>query len=137
MLCGPNVVKEQVLRSFFEGEISAAALAADLIGSAVTEGVVRRHLIENMTGELTVEPSHLMRVCESFISGQLGPEAIQSIGFCLVSSDSFCWDSDTPEGERVAEVIHDWSSSEINLPVTLDNMGRWRSYLEGKGGRVQ
>ena len=137
MLYGPVCVKEDVLRSFFEGTTDAGQLAADLVGTITREGEVLHQLIEDMAGEFTVEPRHLVRVCDGFLDGHLDAEAVEAIGFCLVSSDSFEWEGDSPEGGRVAEVAHDWSAPEINFAVTEENVTQWRNYLQGAGGRPQ
>src|SRR6266850_231968 len=98
---------EDVLRTFFKGEASAAALARDLEGALVLDGPsMTRHPIVDMVGDFEVRPHHL--------------------GFCLVASDAFHWNGDSPEGGRVAEVAHDWASPEINYPLTVSNVAAWR-----------
>ncbi|HEX3580938.1 MAG TPA: hypothetical protein VH087_04195 [Thermoanaerobaculia bacterium] len=48
-----------------------------------------------------------MKVCDAVINGEIGPEYLQAIGFCLEASDKFVWNTDTPNGERVSEVASD------------------------------
>ena len=124
---------EDVLRTFLEGEASAAALARDLEGALVPDGPsVTRHPIVDMVGDFEVRPHHLIRVCDAVLGGAVKPGLLEAIGFCLVASDAFHWNRDSPEGGRVAEVAHDWASPEINYPLTAANVATWRRRLLGE-----
>jgi len=123
-------MREAILRDFFAGACDTAALAADLVDALVHVSPTEiRHPIEDMLEPFVVGPLHLARVCDAVLSQELRPDALRAIGFCLVASDSFEWDSDTPAGARVAEVAHDWSAPEINRPLTLRNVEHWRAHL--------
>jgi hypothetical protein len=122
---------EQTLREFFEGRASAAALAADLTGSLQVRRDVIGHPIVDMDEEFAVSPEHLIRVCDAVIEGEIDPQYLRAIGFCLIASDAFFWEGDDPNGERVADVTSDWSAPEINFPLTAANTVAWRRYLAG------
>lgn len=127
-------MKEATLRDFFLGRVDGIVLAADMVGALVTAGPnERRHPIEDMVEGFTVNPGHLVRVCDAVLSGAIDAASLQPIGFCLVASDAFSWHADTAEGQRVAEVLHNWSAPEINWPLNLENVRRWREYLQGMG----
>jgi len=126
-------VHEDVLRQFFEGGASAADLAHDLEGALVADGPsVTRHPIVDMVGAFEVQPHHLVRVCEAVLDGAIQPALLEAIGFCLVASDAFHWDSDSSDGGRVADVAYAWSAPEINYPLTHPNVGAWRRRLLGE-----
>jgi len=122
---------EQTLREFFEGMVPARALASDLSGSLKTNGNVTRHAIVDMDGEFAVRPDHLIRVCDAVIQGEIAPEHLRAIGFCLQTSDAFFWNGSDGGGERVANVTADWSAPEINFQLTVANASAWRRYLAG------
>jgi hypothetical protein len=122
---------EAVLRDFFLGVTDALRLQADLQGAVVRSGVTREHHIADMRTEFSVEPAHLVRVCDAVLAGELSPEALQQIGFCVFASDRFCWDADTPGGSVIAETVADWSCPEINWPLVPENIRKWREGLVG------
>jgi hypothetical protein len=123
-------VHEELLRQFFEGAAPGSRLARDLEGALVPDGLqLTRHPIVDMVEDFEVQPHHLVRVCDAVLNGEIEPGLLEAIGFCLVSSDAFHWDGGSMEGERVAEVVYDWSASEINYPLTLPNVRAWRGRL--------
>ena len=83
--------------------------------------------IEDMEDEFTVTAAMLVRLCDVVLQGELEPDALHSIGFALMASDAFCWDGD--EDDVLANVIGDWSCPEVNYPLTLENVKRFRSWL--------
>lgn len=85
--------------------------------------------MQDISEDFTVEPSHLVRLCDAVVAGQLPPEVLEPIGFGLIASDHFVWDGDTPEGSRVAEALYDWSSPEINFALTVETARKFRSRL--------
>ncbi len=126
-------MQEIVLRRFFEGGLSSTDLAHDLNGSLVHAGPkLTRHLIEDMEGEFEVLAHHLIKVCDSVLDGSVPPESLESIGFCLAASDAFFWDSETPEGGIVANVIFNWAEHRINHSLNCDNVAKWRKVLLGE-----
>lgn len=65
------------------------------------------------------------------------PEFLEAIGFCLVASDAFHWNTDSPEGARVADVAIDWSAPDSNYPLTHTNVAAWRRRLLGEEARFE
>lgn len=124
-------MNEATLRDFFTGAASINALVADLHGAIVADGsCVARHPIVDMEGEFTVLPSHLASLCDAFLSGALTPTDVRAIGFCIVASDNFDYDTDCDDGARVADVAVDWSTPEIKFPIDTENVAKWKLYLE-------
>ncbi len=66
-----------------------------------------------------------MLLCEAVLCGQLPAEELSTIGFALIASDKFIWDGD----DLIGDVIHDWSSPEINYPLTVENVCRFKNWL--------
>ena len=121
-------MRERVLREFFENKATISELARDVAGSISKKSPKLSVVsIEDMDGEFTVTAPMLVRLCDVVLGGELEPEALHSIGFALIASDAFCWDSD--EDDVLAEVIADWSCPEVNLPLTIENVKRFRAWL--------
>ncbi len=123
-------MREAVLRDFFEGKADISALRRDLDGTvARTSHDVFTHRVVDMDGEFTVSAAHLIALCDAVLTGDLPPQELSVIGFALEASDRFQWDFDSAEGERIGETLADWSSPEINYPLTLGNVAKFRHRL--------
>ena len=120
-------MREQVLRDFFEGRSSAPELQRDVAGSTKRAGPKATVVsIEDMDKDFVVTADMAVRLCEAVLRGELLPDALHTIGFALMASDRFQWDGDD---EVVAGVIADWSCPEVNYPLTLENVQRFREWL--------
>ena len=121
-------MRETVLRDFFEDKATATELARDVSGS-ITQKSQRLSTvsIEDMDKEFTVTSAMLVRLCDVVVQGELEPDALNAIGFALMASDAFCWDGD--EDDVLANVIGDWSCPEVNYPLTVENVKRFRAWL--------
>ena len=121
---------ERLLRDFFLGAASAGELSRDLQGSLAPSGhQMTRHPIVDMDEDFEVHPEHLVRLCDAVLADEVEPWMLKPVGFCLVASDRFWWDGDTEEGERVANAALDWSSPEINYPLTSAKVAKFRRRL--------
>src|SRR5688500_7221554 len=85
---------EEVLKQFFVGEAGSKTLADDLLGSVVEAGGVTSHSITDMQNDFEVLPEHLMRLCDAVLNGEIDPKYLEAIGFCILASDHFEYDSD-------------------------------------------
>jgi len=121
---------EATLRDFFTGAATADALRDDLVGTAeqIMPRATRHHVV-SLEGEFTVTGQHVVRLCDAVLAGSLQPEDLATIGFCMVASDYFHWDDKTSDGFWVGETLHDWSSPEINYPLTKDTVRLFRERL--------
>ena len=81
-----------------------------------------------MEKDFVVTADMAVRLCEAVLCGELFPDALHTIGFALMASDRFQWDGDD---EVLASVIADWSCPEVNYPLTLENVQRFRAWLMG------
>jgi hypothetical protein len=123
-------VREETLKRFFQGEVSASDLAQDVAGSTETmSSIASRISIEDMGSEFSITRPMLVSLTDAVLAGTLPPDALGTIGFALQASDKFVWDGDSDE--LVANVISDWSCPEINYPLTLENIAKFRAWLTG------
>ena len=120
---------EEVLKRFFLGEISASELADDLSGSLVERRGVTYHPIKDMSVNFEVRSEHLVRLCDAVLGGEIEAKYLQAVGFCILASDHFEYDTDTREGDLVGETVFDWSAPKVNYPLTIENVRKFRERL--------
>lgn len=123
-------MREQVLRDFFLGALSAGDLRDDLAGALVPASrQVTHHPITDMDVDFEVRAVHLEALCTAVVDGDLEPWMLEPIGFALVASDRFWWDGDAVDGQRVAEAAYDWASPVVNYALTRETAARFRHRL--------
>jgi hypothetical protein len=119
-------MRETILRDFFLGNVTGSALAQDVAGSKKQIGPINWIVqIEDMEGELEVTRPMLVALCDAVLAQQFPTEQLSTVGFALIASDKFTWDGE----DVVGGVIHDWSCPEVNYPLTLDNVTRFKNWL--------
>lgn len=126
-------MQESILEEFFNNAISAEFLSKDVKNTITRESYdsINVNVIEYEGDEkFKLESRHLIMLCEGFISGHLSREDIRAIAMGLNFSKHFYWDEETEEGQIIETVVFDWDNPEINFPVTIENMERWKYYLE-------
>ena len=123
-------MNESILRDFFLGTADIATLRGDLQGAVTqtSDDVFRQH-ITTMGTEFDVTAAHLVSLCDAVLSGQLPAADLNVIAFCLVASDRFQWDTDTPKGNIIGETLFDWDSPEINYPLDFQTVAKFRHRL--------
>lgn len=123
------MIQEKNIRSFFEGRIGIDILIAEL-DSAVhrTEGG-SSYYVEDEDIEFEIEAKHLIKLCNSVLSGELASKYLKDFAFLLIASDTLSWDSGSENGGRVAEVLEQWSSPETNYSLNIENIKKWKQYL--------
>ena len=127
-------MKEIVIQHFFEEHATVEELAADAVGAfdrrSDSAGTVFSELRATpMNPHFLVETSHIIRLVDAVQAGKLDLDALDAICFCLEASDHFTWDTDTPDGERVANGLFWLGSPEVNYPLTPSVIGKIRHYL--------
>ena len=121
-------MREQILRQFFQGKSSAAELAHDVSGSTrQSTPTISVTSVEDMTEDFQVTADMAVMLCDAVLAGDLPSESLRTIGFALEASDRFHWDGDVDE--VLTSVIADWSCPEINYPLTIENVARFRAWL--------
>lgn len=123
-------MRESILRDYFVGLIDESVLKEDLEGTVIeTSHNVFSHKIISIDTEFEVIPAHLAKLCDGVLSGKLEANDLETVGFCLAATDYFMWDGDTKLGGLVAETVYDWASPEINYPLTIENVKKFRERL--------
>lgn len=121
---------ESVLRDFLIGGQSATALKNDLAGVVVqTSSDVFTQYVTPMKEELVITREHVLRLCDAALEGSLAPEDLEPIAFCLIASDQFLFEDNTPYNERVLDTLHDWDSPEINYVLTHATVEKFKKRL--------
>lgn len=128
-------MKEKVLRDYLDEVLTVEMLAEDLKDSQKrTSHDVISVNVEKIaeSGEYEIKREHLIRLCEETISGRLTATDLNTIAFTLVFSDYFTWNREgkTESGQIVDTTIHDWDNPEIGYPLTMDNLLKWKVYLQ-------
>ncbi len=126
-------MRESVLRDYFLGLVDESRLSEDLVGSAVKTSydVITCYVTEDLSEDFVVSPTHLLQLCDAFLAGKLDAENLEIIGFALETSEHFTWDeAETDEEDTpVTETIHAWSSPEINYPLTVEIIVKFKHLL--------
>lgn len=117
-----------------QGYATAMELAHDLIGTrSVSEPPGYRssanYTVARMDREFAVRADHLVRLVDAVADGTLSLELLGDLCFCIEASDRFVWDTDTADGERVADAIFWLGTPEVNYPLTSVVLGKIRHYL--------
>ena len=122
---------EKKLREYFENLVTVEQLSIDLKDSQKkTSHDVTTVYVDTLTsGEFEIKKEHLIKLCDDTISGQLFPVDLNTISFALISSDYFYWDTETGDGEVIAETIFDWDNPDIGFDLTIKNIELWKEYL--------
>ena len=128
-------MKEIVLRQFFEGHATAAELARDMAGTRVADQPSGfrssgNYRVEPMAGTLDVTPPHVVRLVDAVAAGALSLADLGTAVFCIEAQPArWRWDTDTPDGERVADAFFWLGSPEINYSLTPAVLTKIRHYL--------
>jgi hypothetical protein len=67
----------------------------------------------------------LVSLCDAVLSRKLPALELSTIGFALEASERFVWDGE----DLIGWIIDDWACPEINYPLTLENVQRFKSWL--------
>ncbi|HZE71629.1 MAG TPA: hypothetical protein VE135_19150 [Pyrinomonadaceae bacterium] len=122
-------MREEILKQFFTGDVTAKILARDLVGSLITNGDMTKHPIEDMSENVRLLPKHLISLCDAVLDGEIKPKYLHAVGFCFIASDNFEYDTDASEGELIAETVSDWSAPMVHYPLTPKNVEKFRHRL--------
>ncbi len=115
-------MKERILKDFFEAKVNDHVLMSDLMYTTATMDDITQFWIEDMHTVFRVTPSHLVKVCDSALAGNLQPGHLKVIGFCLQASETFEWDENTDEGGRVADTVSFMASQKNNYELNRKNL---------------
>lgn len=126
---------EQLLVDFLNGRASAAELGRRLLAAQVEPESPNfrssaHYRVTPLAVPVVITIQQVERLVAAAEAGSLTEEQIGIAVFLLEASpDSFQWDTDTPEGNRIANVLFWLGSWQINYPLTRANLAAFRQYL--------
>jgi len=121
---------ESVLKDFLVGIQPATVLKKDLAGAVIqTSSNTFTQRVVPMKEELVITREHAVRLCDAVLDGSLAPEDLEPIAFCIIASDQFLFEDDTPYNERVLDTLHDWDSPEINYVLSRATVEKFKHRL--------
>jgi hypothetical protein len=120
-----------VLKAYFEGNCDSLTLVKDVEGTVTQTALdtFTYRIEDDLSDSFTVKPEHLLKLCDAFLAGDVTAQSVEDIAFGLIAAENFDWDSEAEQGARVADVLHNWDSPEINYPITITTMEKFRRYL--------
>tara|TARA_B110000114_G_scaffold158411_1_gene173637 strand:- start:208 stop:615 length:408 start_codon:yes stop_codon:yes gene_type:complete len=124
---------ESILKEYFENKISSEFLSADLNGSIkkLTYDTSEISVVKmESDSEYEVESQHVNKILNDTLNGNLTFDNLKTIASGLMFSEYFTWDSDTEIGNRIATIIVELDNTEINIPISTENLILWKEYLE-------
>ena len=121
---------EAVLRDYFLGAVDVSTLRDDLEGAVTrTSCDVYRQTVTDMDTAFSLSSANLVSLCDAVLAGKLPPSDLSVIAFCLAASEKFQWETGTPDGQCVEETLYEWDSPEINYPLNLQTVAKFRHRL--------
>ena len=120
----------KTLRGFFVGEVTVETLAMELRDTwQENEGDSVTLLWNDLEGEYPVSVTDLVKLCDAVLSGAIDPDGLEAIGFGMVATNHFKWNTDTLEGERIADTLNEWSAPEVNYRLDRSTVSKFRQRL--------
>lgn len=123
-------MKEKTLKDYFDNKVTVEILATDVKDSQKkTSYDVISVYVDNIneTGEYEITRDHLIKLLEDTIAGRLTTTDLNTIAFALMFSEYFTWDEDD---KIIEDTIFALDNPDIGFPLTIENLRRWRKYLE-------
>jgi hypothetical protein len=125
---------EQILLDYLQGITPVEELSADLKGSQKKTGYDTVSISVKplaKASEFILSKEHLKMLSVEMLSGKLSSDDITTIAFAIICSESFSWTKNIQEDEIIIEtVLYDWDNPEVGFPLTIENMKKWKEYLE-------
>jgi hypothetical protein len=128
-------MNEASIRDFFEGRLAPAQLDSAWASAFTVEprsdGSIVRRLgsVEPLASPFQLVPDHVASLIDATMNGSLSLDALAAVCFAIEASDTFEWDADTHDGDRVAKGLFLLSSPEVNYPLTPSVLAKIRRYV--------
>jgi hypothetical protein len=123
-------MKEKILKDYLNNQVTVDILATDVKDSQekTSYDVISVHVDKiNETGEYEITKDHLIKLVDDTIEGRLTTTDLNTIASALIGSEYFTWNENN---KIIEDTIYDWDSPDIGFPLTNENLGRWKRYLE-------
>lgn len=118
-------MKESDLKALLEGDLDPARFDAGAEEPAELEA--------DLDQDVVVGPDDLVRLCDAHAQGALSLRGLAVVASGVLGSDRFVWDESGDDGERIAEVLWDWSGTDEEAPLTDASVARHRKLLVEQG----
>lgn len=69
----------------------------------------------------------MLRLCNECLNGKLSFKDLNAIAFAIFCSEHLSMDEND---EMVNDVLFGWDNPEIEFPLTIENMKKWKLFLE-------
>jgi hypothetical protein len=128
-------VNEQLLVDFFRGAATAAELGVGLLGARVVPDSTSfrtsaNYRVTPLLSPVEITPAYIDALVGALAACALTEEQVGIAVFLMEAQpDRFLWDTDTNDGERIADVVFWLSNPAINYPLTPANLAAFRHYL--------
>ena len=128
-------MNEASIRDFFEGRLTPAQLDSAWASAFTVEprsdGSIVRRLgsVKPLASPFQLLPDHVASLIDATMNGSLSLNALDAVCFAIEASDTFEWDTDTHDGDRVARGLFLLSSPEVNYPLTSSVLAKIRRYV--------
>jgi len=124
---------KSILKEYFENKISSEFLSENLNKSIkkATYDTSEISIVKmESSSEFKIEKKHVEKILTETLNGNLTYENLKTIASGLMFSDYFTWDSETEIENRIATIIAELDNTEINFPISTENLKLWKEYLE-------
>lgn len=118
-------MNETTITEVLQGQRPAPDLNAEALNSIERVDSVRERIhVVPLGRPFEVSREMLLRLCDAALAGEVEAIALRATAFAIVTSDDLSWSEDL-----VGEILQDWSSPEVNLPLGNENLRRFREWL--------
>jgi hypothetical protein len=123
---------EQILKDYLNGFSSVETLSRDIADTVSHSRDISYYKITDIKSvdQFIVTTKHLFKICFDVIDLNIKLEDLEVIAFTLESSDYFTWDTKTKDGNKVEDVISNWSTRESNKAATMEYVKYCAFYLK-------
>lgn len=121
-------MKEIVFKHYFEGKVSPESLPNALLKSVKhCRYYSFKSRQNNLEKTFILNNSMLAKLCEDCISERIDKSTAEHIAFTLLGSKRIKWTDN-----RINFLVFDWASSEINFPLTIANLKKFKRLIESQ-----
>jgi hypothetical protein len=128
-------VNEQLLADFLNGSVTPEELGPELLRARVAPDTPSfrtnaNYRVTPLAHPVDVTVAGVDRLVAAVEAGRLTEEQVGIAAFLLESGlQRFVWDTDTVDGERVADALFWLGMPGINYPLTPELLGAMRLFL--------
>lgn len=139
------MLKESDFRKYFEGIVSAEILIERIQSKGIERNIPETPYSNNTPRttkiiydeqfhdlkpkEFILRRSHLIKLCDDFLMERISAWDLEDIACILYACDGFIWGNTEEERKLMADIMFNFSSPEINFPLTKDYIKKVKGTL--------